>query len=280
MTVRRGFALPLVLMFGLVAGVTIAYMLERGAAQRQTLLRQIDGYRAHHAGRGMSEIMEAWIRQAGNARSTSGESVPSGKVLELELPDGSRCEISISDGQDKVLPPPEGELITELHLLHQRLAELVGAGNTGAHTRYFGPPSMSANTAPAVLLTAAALASTEGQVGEAFSNAVLQARARGPIREEELDTIAQGAGITGPAFAKLSTLVAAEPRLFRVRARWTFPGTRPPEVFEGIADLSPRAGAAGGVSSIWDRRSPLHDWKRVADDGPPGAARDEPAPAR
>lgn len=260
---RRGFALPLVVMLIAVMGLMIGVMLTRQSSQRFSVQRQIDGYRAHHAGRGTQEVLDGWLRSVRD-RGIGTLTDADGKALEITMPGGNIMSVYLSDGQALPLDPiaagqdePTARAIVEL------LAEAEGGI---PQLRRVGPVQVSVNTASAAVLGAAASVASDGKHGEDFAQAVIAERGGGPIPPEDLDQIAQSVGVGPEVLPRLRALVTAEPGVWQVEARLE-PGSGPDRrtrVFRGLAVLGGQRPTGGGaVGQIWARRSSIRDWREV-----------------
>ncbi|MFY7895702.1 MAG: hypothetical protein ACOVP8_05680, partial [Phycisphaerales bacterium] len=96
---RGGFALPLVVLLTVIAGILLAAMLDRFGTQQTFAQRQLEQYRDHHIARGLQEAMQAWVNsidtQTQSLKASLGER---GKAFDLEL-DGQRVTVYLEDGQ-------------------------------------------------------------------------------------------------------------------------------------------------------------------------------------
>ena len=98
----RGFALPIVMLLAIVAGLTASVMLMRHAAQVRTVQRQLDSYQTQHGVRGIQEIVGMWVSL--NAGRDMEDIVdPDGHALTIFPGDGTRIEIRIFQASGRLL---------------------------------------------------------------------------------------------------------------------------------------------------------------------------------
>jgi hypothetical protein len=262
---RPAFALAIVVLLAGVVVIACAIMLERHAAGRLNLQRELKVYEAHHAGRGLSEVTTAWIMQipTGAVSQLLGEE---GHAFDLVLDDRSVVSVSLVDGQGTLLADPSlvasGER-EDLIGIRDQLLTLTGYTIPAPMLRQVGPLKISAMTAPEELLEAVILHVTGGEGAEGFVRQVLGERADGELKDLDLSKAINDAGLSGPARTQLRRLLSAEPTLWQVKAELTPRGAREPtEVYVGMAIIEPRGGIRGRGSTFspW---GPFLSWERV-----------------
>ncbi|MEO0715669.1 MAG: hypothetical protein AAFY58_01620, partial [Planctomycetota bacterium] len=59
---RRGFALPTVIVLLLVAGALVATLMERQSVRSLGTARELRAYQEQHAARGLQEVLNMWLR--------------------------------------------------------------------------------------------------------------------------------------------------------------------------------------------------------------------------
>lgn len=266
MNTRRAFALPLVVILAAVLATVVAYMLARQSVQALTVERQINRYREHHAGRGMAELVDGFLKTVRN-HDPSTAMTPDGKVLDCDLPGGGTLSVFMADGQsDPVDPTIAGSDRDSALALSQATPE-------GTAGRTMGPTQVSINSASQETLIAIAKLCTADQHGEDFALAVLSARAGKPIPPEDINKIAQSVGFTPEQLTVLSKYLTAEPQIWLVETHLrpgggpAFLGSQGERVFTAKANLGghTRTAAITGINQVWSRRSALHEWKEIQD---------------
>lgn len=223
--VRGGFILPMVVLLTFLMAMVIAVILERQAAHSLTVRRVAGQYDAHHTRRGLSEVIEAWVR-SGQTKPMRERLAPDGLAVTIELPGGlsGRTQgphtvgLYLEDGQGTVLADftgLSGDLLLDAKLMHNAFR---AAGGSSRDERMLGPVAVSAESAPRELLTAAAQAAGATGNPEAFADAVLAQRDPGPITPQSLQQAASEAGYQAEELQRLLRLVAPETSLWRLRA--------------------------------------------------------------
>ncbi len=226
---RRGFALPLVVMLTVIAGILLAAMLERFGTQQTFAQRQLEQYRDHHIARGLQEAMQAWVNsvdtQTQSLKASLGER---GKAFDLEL-DGQRVTVYLRDGQGTALAEFAGLSPEEMGTAAEVLDQLRQQDSREARQliRREGPLAVSVRAADERVLTAVARACSSSARAPRVVAELMR------VRDEEDFTIATmaeaftRAGVEGEERVKLMQMLVTEPTLYR-----------------GVAE-APRAG--GGV---------------------------------
>lgn len=152
--VRRGFAMPLVVMLALAGTLLLAVMLDRQSGRTLELAREIETTRSFHFQRGLREIFQAWVKEHSRG---AGRQTPLRHAIEL---DGRVGEITLADGTRITMYAFEvqGTVRTDMTGLTQAerddakaLLEAVGplpVADRSSRTRSFGPIPVSIHTAP------------------------------------------------------------------------------------------------------------------------------------
>lgn len=226
---RRGFALPLVVLLTVIAGILLAALLERFGTQQTFAQRQLEQYRDHHIARGLQEAMQAWVNsvdtQTQSLKASLGER---GKAFDLEL-DGQRVTVYLQDGQGTALAEFAGLSPDEMGTAAEVLDQLRQQDSREARQliRREGPLAVSVRAADERVLTAVARACSSSARAPRVVAELMR------VRDEEEFTIATmaeaftRAGVEGEERVKLMQMLVTEPTLYR-----------------GVAE-APRAG--GGV---------------------------------
>jgi hypothetical protein len=214
---RRGFAMPIVLVVALLVGIVAAVMLERQGAQRLSVRRQLNQYRDHHFERGVREVVGAWTDLL------SGQPIDKlveadGHALDVAMTDGSWLSVYVFDGQGTMLTEPTG-LNEEERQDAAGLAEqllILSAGNPDPRwLRPAGPVKISAVSAATEVLTAVGnYASGGGRAGRRLAESIIDARQRGELTDADLQTAASAAGLDAEARQVLSRVLVPKPDLW------------------------------------------------------------------
>lgn len=242
---RPAFALPVVLLLTLVAGIIAATMLTREATHRLGTQRQLDSYRDHHISRGVREVIGQW------AISLSGQPVekmiaPDGHLLDIEPADGGLVRVSMADGQGAVLSDLgkiSGEDRADGERILAALNEITRGKPDPSWLRPVGPVKISAATAPEEVIEAVArvLVPTTG-AATSLTRAIMSARRDGPMTESDLATAVGRAGLASDQLSRFNRLVTAKPELWLVTVDVHEPGR------SGRPQEQPRSRYAGRIS--------------------------------
>jgi type II secretory pathway component PulK len=265
--VRRGFALAAVLLLSLVVAVVAAVMLQRESTNILLYHRQFGSYRTHHLGRGLREVVGQW------AISLSGQPIekmiaPDGRVLDLEMEDGTLVRVYLADGQGSALTDVSrlaGDDRRDAEAILAALDEISRGRVDPAWVRTVGPARISAASAPEEVIEAVArvLTTTTAQA-KTLARAILDAREDGDLNDEKLATAASRGTLNAEELARFNRLLAPKADLWLLRADVHPAGprggtlARPEARYEGrIAFGQAAFGAASGLESLgafltWD----------------------------
>lgn len=251
---RRGYAMPMVVLLSLVAGLMVAVMVERQSAQRLTSERRIDGYRDHHAERGVRELADTWLKSI--TVNALAELVEDGEkhLLDIGLDDERTLSLHVSEAQGGILADTRG--LSEQDLREAR-SILRAAGASEVERRAIGPVAISGRSAGEDAIRAVALAVIDNEdLADQFVGEFLRHRRR-QLTDGSVASVANTIGVESDQRVMLARLIVATPSLFRVRAELTG-GSR--EVsYEGFALLGPGSARSGRVS----RDSSFLSWSRT-----------------
>ncbi|MCK6476147.1 MAG: hypothetical protein L6Q35_04865 [Phycisphaerales bacterium] len=156
---RRGFALPLVVMLAMAGTLLVAVMLDRQSGQTLMLGRQVEGVRAFHFQRGLREIIQAWVRnQTRYARQMPLRAAidPDGRIGEISLADGTHIVLYVFEGQGTARRGTVG-LNRQERDDAQTVLDILGPlspQEQKAQTREHGPVAVSIFSAPVETLAA------------------------------------------------------------------------------------------------------------------------------
>lgn len=272
LVVRRAFALPVVLLLVLIAGIVISAMMQRHVTQVMTTQRESLQYTFHHASKGAQEAIEAWLRQSGATRNMYEALDSDGHAFDLTI-DGMTVKVSLYDAQDSVLVELAGlsGTLREAGLnIIDELRTVAGAG-AARFTRREGPLAVSANSAPREVLLAAVNAITDGVGSDALVSEVMHARENGTITVQNLNDVYTQADVEPELRNKLGMVLTAQTTLWRVVAEAqdssaVYTG-RPNRRFCGLVMLS---GSLGGNprdrAAALQRNSLIISWEDCTPD--------------
>lgn len=217
---RRAFALPIVLLLVLVAGVVIAAMMQRHVAQALTTQREALQYTFHHASRGAQEAIEAWLRQSGATRNMPEALGIDGHAFDMVLENGMTIRVSLYDAQDTVLVEMAGLPAASRDLARAMIDELTTNAGPGAvrFIRREGPLAISVNSAPKEVLFAAINAITDGEGTDNIVSEILHAREGGSINAQSLNDVFVQAEVDPEVKQRLGLVLTAQPSLWKVVA--------------------------------------------------------------
>lgn len=264
---RRAFTLPVVLLLVLIAGITVAVMLERQTAQSLTVNRELEAYTFRHVSKGVQEAVEAWLRISGASRAMAENIDTDGHAFDLTLDSGQNVRILFFDGQDKALIEMAGLSATareEARLILQELQARAGP-KARALVRRDGPLAVSANTAPPEVLYAVINAVTEGDGTEQLVNEVIYARNEKPLDAQALTEVLNQSSLEVDARNRLAMTLTAQPTLWRVVAEADSPSNvyprRPPRRYCGTVVLTAPGGGVRDKTTALERSSMIIEWQ-------------------
>lgn len=264
---RNAFALPLALVLVLVSSVMIVVMLERQQAQQLTVQRELEGYTFHHITKGFGETFEVWLRSAGarNIREALGTN---GHAFDLSVEGGQSVKVSLYDGQGTVLADLAGLTDDQILLGRAMLRSL--QQQTGAdwkrYTRREGPLAVSIRGSPReVLLAAADAALSESGDPESLVSALEDARDSAGDEPIDLAAVMDAADLPPEVRAKVASVFAVDPALWRGVATAESPGTWPPRppVQYQFWSVVRSSGSMRDPSAALQRSSLIIRWERL-----------------
>jgi len=260
----RAFALPVALVLVMVSSVMIVVMLERQQVQQLTVQRELEGYTFHHITKGFGEAFESWLRLA-NGQSVRERLSADGNAFDLSVEGGQAVKLSLFDGQGSVLADLSGLTDDQILLGRAMLTSLrqQAGADWKRYTRRDGPIGVSVRSAPReVLLAAADAALSDSGDPESLVNALMDARSAAGDETIDLAAAMDAADLPPETRARVSTLFAVEPSLWRGVAEAETPGTwppRPPTLYQFWAV----ARAGRGQNAELRRTSLIIRWERL-----------------
>ncbi len=222
---KRAFALPLVMLVGLVGAMIIVLLLERSSSLRLALKRQTNEYAMHHTQAGLTEFLKWW----GSAfRLPQAGVYEQGGVLgfDMESDAGGRLEVRLYDeqgrlrrrtAQEAVRDVSVAEIFNRAAMTIEKDAKLSAQGQL---IRDRGPSRVHINSAPREVLVAIAQAVSPDADGPAFADAVFDTREKGPINSvEKLIAVTGVSGLKSPERDRLDACFSLTCEYWRVEAR-------------------------------------------------------------
>ena len=276
---RRGFALPTVIVLLLVAGALVATLMERQSVRSLGTARELRAYQEQHAARGLQEVLNMWLRSRPSAQlhELTGDR---GHAFDLELADGSVARVYLGDAQASVLAAAEQLSMREAIEARQVVSELEAAlrerglsardpmpGGEGAAgmrvrwTRQAGPIAVSAG-GPVESVEAAARVALDGDAGRAreFAQVITDAVRSGSREDADFNRAAAEIDVDDDERNELRRLIVMRPELWGVVVE-VVPsrGTRVVARYEALVAMGSSSGV-GGQSA----RGSFVQWRRVA----------------
>ncbi len=289
--VRRGFALPLVVLLALVSSLVVVVMLDRSNTQARMVKRQLDNYRDDHFAKGMQEAIDSWMKSVAT-KPMADLLEEDGHAMDLELADGVLLKLYVFDAQGSVLTEfgmLQGDSITdaqgvamaysgisvdELKKASKSIAEneekirTAGRYTPVTLTRRYGSPAVSVNSSPDPVLAAVANFAGGGDLVAQLLEAVNTARAEKPLGATELADIIAKIQTEPEIRAILQRLLTAQPTFWQIEARLyrTDQLSTPAAVYSGYSLISGRGNTSRDRAGAgMTRLSVILDWKRVVE---------------
>ena len=233
---RSAFALPIVLMVSLALAVLITVLLARFAGQTRSVAAITRSYEAHHVGKGIHQLFEAWLRaSASNKIGTKlGEN---GLALTARLSEGLTANANGPETLRLYLDDAQGSILTEVGSLAAEdvaLAESIivaardieGSGvdprainpETAVAKRTLGPLAVSIKTAPPATLRAAVVGACGTSKADQLVAELFRLRDENNMSTTAISEVANKAELNGDERARFLKAVTAEPNLWNVVA--------------------------------------------------------------
>lgn len=267
---RAAFALPMVLVLTLVAGLVVVVALTRYTSDVYSLRRQLDSYSEHHLSQGIQEALNVWVAANGTRPVEEFISEEDGHAFDLLVGGSVSVRFSLRDAQGEMLSRLDG-LDAESSLLVAEVLDVLAANageNAPRFVRREGPSMVSVKSAPIEVLYAIAEVTVgPGGDADALVTELLAAREEAGPDPVDLDRAFQRAGVPGEVVPKLQRLLARSTTLWR----WTAEAPPPPGDalgrpvrFGGL--LQTQSGRRSDRSSQMIRRSYVLTCERLGDE--------------
>lgn len=273
---RSAFALPIVLMVSLALAVLITVLLERFAGQTRSVAAITRSYEAHHVGKGIHQLFEAWLRaSASNKIGTKlGEN---GLALTARLSEGLTANANGAETLRLYLDDAQGSILTEVGSLAAEdvaLAEsiiLAARDIEGPDTRAIspesavakrtlGPLAVSIKSASPAALRAAVVGACGPSKADQLVAELFRLRDENNMSTTAISEVANKAELNGDERARFLKAVTAEPNLWNVTAEISSDQLINGGVilrYKGQANIL-STGAGGSLSA----RSVIRNWIR------------------
>ena len=156
---RRAFALPLVVLLLLVGGLTVGLLLERHGVSYRAIVRNVDDYKNHHRAAGIKECILRWLDTAHGRVDQSLDA--DGLAFTMDVSGEGHIDVFLFDAQGSTLSDPAAlsgrrrEIVEDIKFLIESVPAEQRPNNL---FRPVGPPEISLNTAPDLLIKALCLA--------------------------------------------------------------------------------------------------------------------------
>jgi len=275
---RRGFALPVVVLLGVVATLVSLVLLERHANSHLATERQIDSYYEHHARQGIKELIDQWLLTTGG--NVGDKLLDGGLAFEVVIGGGRTVRVWMEDGQGSLLrrPAGSGRAFEAARAAAATIALAMGedpADNSRGREarerdregkndlrdferpklRDAGPLTVSALSVDFDVLVVIAEAAGAGETSTMIAGDIIIEREDGQLTPTDITKACDHAGVPAATRAVIGQLLTTTPTLWRVVAesdegRWT-----------GLIEQASRGGGLAGSGS-----STLLEWERVTED--------------
>ena len=228
------FALPIVLMVSLALAVLITVLLERFAGQTRSVAAITRSYEAHHVGKGIHQLFEAWLRLSSSGRLASklGEN---GLALTAQLSEGLTSNANGPETLRLYLDDAQGSILTEVGSLPAEDVALADAIIAAARDiegadpravapeaavarRTLGPLAVSIKTASPPTLRAAVVGACGLSKADQLVAELFRLRDENNMNATAISEVANKAELNGDERARFLKAVTAEPNLWNVTA--------------------------------------------------------------
>ena len=218
-SIRRAFAMPMVILLMVVTGLAISVTVQRHAAEQRLVTRQIRAYEQHHTGRGLQTAIGAWLRQQTGRDMGEVLGAGDGHAMDIILTDGSVVSISMVDAQGALLSDlttlNDGQ-IEEMSRALRILSSRVEPSRFQRLTRPVGPVGVSVQTAPPEVLRAVCLVASDRH-GSRLANEFARLQNEGdPITRQSIVEVATRTGLGSEERATLLRLLVTDVTLWGV----------------------------------------------------------------
>lgn len=218
--VRRGFALPIVVLLAFVAALAAAVLLDMQSSSRLAVDRQILTYKHHHTAAGVRELVDQWMLIASN--NIEGQLDETGMAFELAGQGGNSTRVYLRDAQGAALrddggrsqTPGEQSLAQAVSMILSTQVEMARASESEELLRPAGPLQISINSASRRVLEAVVVAAGNPGRAAAFASEVGSRRRNKKLTEADIADVARKAGLTDEQVTAVASMFTANPTLW------------------------------------------------------------------
>lgn len=209
---RRGFVFPVVALLTFVATMMLSMAYLRHNAQARIVTRQLAEYRRHHEMFGIRAILTQWLsKNFDSLRTLATEPNKRGAPdYGFILPSDVKVRMNVADGQGALLIDTTAIPDAQRETYEEILARVPRSNPIAL--RRVGPPGLSVNTAPRVVLEALL-----EERGEDLADKIIRRRADKPLEFDDLEAILRRqAGLSDDLRSRILEIVTFEPTLWRL----------------------------------------------------------------
>lgn len=242
---RRGFAMVMVILLTLVAGLSITVILDRHGQAALAERRTIRGYQEHHEQQGLRDLVGTAIEYGALARADR-TTAPEPVEIVLLSADGRRYAIVADDAHGRVLADGSGSAGP----IMTQAAERLRAASADAEDRYLrtrGPARVSLATAEEPVLAAVLQAIDPDAPAATFAANVLKARREKPLAAQDINRLLKESGVDEEVISVALRCFTHESLLWRLKVEVT--GRDGQVVSRHLGLLS--GGLRSGATNAW-----------------------------
>ncbi|MEN0019734.1 MAG: hypothetical protein AAF747_02500 [Planctomycetota bacterium] len=275
---KRAFALPIVLVITLIVTAMIGVLMQRQAAQRLLVERQVSWYQEHHARYSLDEIITTWVATVPDAFRLDRDLGPEGELLQIDLGDGTTAYASVFDGQGSILEDLSAVSGEQEERGAAMLEELEAADpfrDEPQWRRRAGPVAVSLWTSPEPVLRAAIDSVLDGSEARGALSQLIEFRESLERNPDEVLNVLSEIDLEDESRDALRGVVVEQPTLYLVRI-----DVRDHRLqrrlgrSDGLMPIDQRQGQGGATRTTWQRRAGFLTWERVQLDSVDLNARD------
>lgn len=217
---RRAFALPLVILLVLVAGLTVATLMERHGTSYRAISRQVSNYKNHHRSAGIKECILRWLSTSrGRLESSIAED---GHAFTMIVPGRGEIRVFFRDAQGAILTDASQLVGSKRQFLEDAnflISQIPVESRPEGLLRPVGPPEISVSAAPAVVIQALCIAvCADERAGTLAANAILSRRSQGKFEGTNIQAVLAEVSLDEPVKRDLASLLVVQPKLYEVVA--------------------------------------------------------------
>lgn len=214
---RAGFAMPLVMMVSLIAGLAIIVLLSRISDTQLATKRQLDNYAMHHNQAGIKEFLDWWSAAYKTPPNTGDQNTVLG--FDMVLADGAKLSVRLYDAQGTLRRRTTAEDRGPALILNRAADDLVRRGLTsGQYIRDRGPGKVSLASASEEVLSAVARAVSPQADGSSFARGVIEKRRQGKLTVADLRPLSVASQLQDAERHHLEACLETDSQFWRIEA--------------------------------------------------------------